>query len=486
MKRIILIFSIVVISISVGFATQIQAYLSYAIFNTPENEPYIETYIVLNGNTIEHVLMDDGTFQGLLDVQITFRINDSIVNFGKYELSGPKARNKSKVTPTFLDVQRYALPQGKYQMELTLNDKNSPEEPLVTNVQFEITFPEDELYFSDIELLHSFSESKTTGVLDKNGYELIPFVFNYYPEVITSLSFYSELYNGKEVLGDDQFMLYYYIRPYEVDRKMDQYFYSNRMKAEPVSILLNTIDISQLPSGNYLLVLETRDRENKMLSQKETFFQRHNPNAEFNLTNLLVIDPKNTFVAQYNLRDSLALYIDYLYPISTESEKNYAKSLVKSDDVETMQRYFLNFWMERNPTNPEESWQEYKLLVAQANHNFRSLRIKGYKTDRGRVYLQYGKPNVIAESHNEPAAYPYEIWHYYQLQGQSDKKFVFYTKEIATNDFQLIHSNAVGELTNIHWQTFIYSRTWDPQSVDDLIYPSTYGSFATDYYLQPR
>jgi hypothetical protein len=107
-------------------------------------------------------------------------------------------------------------------------------------------------------------------------------------------------------------------------------------------------------------------------------------------------------------------------------------------------------------------------------------------SDRGRVYLQYGKPNAIAESHYEPAAFPYEIWHYYNINGQRDKRFVFYTQEIATNDFQLLHSDVVGELANYHWQRQLYSRIWDPYSIDDVIVPNSYGSFATDYYRQPR
>lgn len=460
--------------------------MSYSLFNTPDNEPYIETYIVINGHSVKHVQLDDGNYQGVLDMQVIFRIGDSIVNFGKYELSGPKAKDSSHIASTFLDVQRYALPNGEYNLELTLNDRNSEEEPLITNFNFTIDFPENEIYFSDIELLHSYTKTQTAGSLEKNGYELVPNVFNFYPEMVTELSFYAEMYNAAKVLGDDQYMLYYYIRPFEVDRKMDQFFYMKKMQAEPLSILLNTMDITQLPSGNYLLVFETRDRNNNLLTMKETFFQRHNPNAEFNITNLLVLDPSETFVAEYNLQDTLRMYIDYLYAISAQPEKDYAKSLVREGDVELMQKYFLNFWLERDPVNPEKAWLDYKLLVAQANHNFSSVRIKGYKTDRGRVYLQYGEPNVIAESHNEPSAYPYEIWHYYELQGQTDKKFVFYTRDIVTNDFQLIHSNAMGELNNMHWQTYIYSRTWDPAGVDDILYPSTYGSFATDYYLQPR
>ena len=65
-------------------------------------------------------------------------------------------------------------------------------------------------------------------------------------------------------------------------------------------------------------------------------------------------------------------------------------------------------------------------------------------------------------------------------------KFVFYNRDIATNEFQLIPFNALGELSNYRWQNLIYSRTWDPYNLDVNVKPDAYGSFATDYYRQPR
>jgi len=150
-----------------------------------------------------------------------------------------------------------------------------------------------------------------------------------------------------------------------------------------------------------------------------------------------------------------------------------------------MQRYFLNFWVDRNTLDPQMEWVEYLSRVNKANISFKAITIEGYRTDRGRVFLQYGQPNVISDHHFEPAAYPYEIWHYYRLGDQQNKKFVFYAHDVVTNDFQLIHSDAVGELNNYRWETIIYKRTWDPVSVDDAIIPSSWGSKATQSYTQP-
>ena len=464
----------------------IRAYLSYSIFNTPDNKPYIETYLTIQSSCIVHALQENGTYQGKLNVQIIFRQNDSIVNFGKYELLSPEIKDTAVNSVNFLDVQRYSLPAGTYDLELNLDDPNSEEEPIVSNTSFIIDFPVDEFAFSDIEFLSSYEKNETTGILNKQGYEVIPYGYNFFPREETEMHFYTEVYNSIKTLGEEPYIIYSYIRPFEVDKKLDQFFYMRKMKAKPINVLLSTIDIEQLPTGNYLLVNEARDRNNDLIASKELFFYRDNPDAAFNLTNILISDPSSTFVGKIDNRDSLVLYIDYLYPISTEAEKIYVKSQIKTANIEVLQKYFYNFWNERDKVDPEGAWLAYLELVKQANHNFKTVSLDGYLSDRGRVYLQYGKPNVIAESHNEPAAFPYEIWHYYEINGQRNKKFVFYTQEIATNDFHLLHSDVVGELANYHWQRQLYSRTWDPYSIDDVIIPNSYGSFATDYYLQPR
>lgn len=485
MKKLILAIAVFVLFSITGTGQNLRAYLSYSTFNTPDNEPYIETYLTVNGKSINYVQLENGSFQGAIDVQLLFKIEDSIVNFAKYDLSSPIVVDTISNNVNMLDVQRYALPIGDYNLEISLKDKNSDQEPIISFAKFSVNFPADSLAFSDIELLSSYTKVDEKSLLEKNGYELTPYIFNYYPQSLNVISFYTELYNSVTVLGEDPFLLTYYIRPFEVDKKLDNYIRRKRVNPEPVVAILSSFDITELPSGNYLLVLETRDRDNNLLANRETFFQRYNPNTQFNMNNMLVLTTENTFVGRIKDRDTLETYIKYLTPISTDIEKKYSKSLLSNDDDEKLRKYFLNFWMERNQIDPELAWSEYLILVKQVNESFKSVAQDGYETDRGRVYLQYGKPNVMSEQYFEPAAYPYEIWHYYELNGQRDKKFVFYTHDLVTNDFQLIHSNAVGELNDYRWQTVIYRRTWDPNSIDDEVIPSAWGSNATQTYRQP-
>ena len=50
--------------------------------------------------------------------------------------------------------------------------------------------------------------------------------------------------------------------------------------------------------------------------------------------------------------------------------------------------------------------------------------LKGYRTDRGRIYIKYGPPDYIEDHPYEWGSYPYQIWYYINL----GKKFLFVDK----------------------------------------------------------
>ena len=201
------------------------------------------------------------------------------------------------------------------------------------------------------------------------------------------------------------------------------------------------------------------------------------------------IDPSTVFSGSIDNLDSIREYIKCLAPISTLVEKDYAEELAKTDDITTMQQFFYTFWSSRDRVNPKQAWEDYHKQVIVVNTSFKTLNLKGYESDRGVVYLKYGTPDRIVQSDNEPGAFPYEIWHYYTLGTQRNKKFVFMTHDIVTNDFKLIHSDAVGELNNFRWTTEIYQRTYgtyNDYGVDGAANPDSYGDRAKDYYDNPR
>jgi len=489
MIRKILVFTFLIAIISSVNADGLKAYLSYAAFNTPDNNPYLETYLTVKGSSVNHMLVDE-KYQGTVEVQIIFKQNDSIVNFAKYELAGPLVDDTVSGILNFLDVQRYSLGNGTFDIEVKLNDKNSVQEAIISFDQYSIDFPENMNSISDIEFLSSFALSDGDDNFSRNGYRLIPYVFNYFPENANTLSFYSELYNN-ELENGEGYLLTYFIRSFEVDKKIDNFSFAKRKTIGSVNPILGTIDINNLPSGNYLLVIEARNKNNEIISSREAFFQKYNPTLMYELDGVNV-DLAETFVNDYNNHDTLAMYISWLNPLSSDAEKTFTISLLRPEtDIDDMKKYFLNFWLERDIIYPEEAWLKYKSDVIKVNNSFSTPNTPGFYTDRGRVYLQYGAPDAMAKSYNEPSSFPYEIWHYYVLpNNQRDRKFVFYTQEIATNDFMLLHSDAVGEISNYKWRLWLDFRMnmGNLGNIDDegIQGGDAWGSNKNDYYYQPR
>ena len=104
------------------------------------------------------------------------------------------------------------------------------------------------------------------------------------------------------------------------------------------------------------------------------------------------------------------------------------------------------------------AWNDYRMEVMKVNASYSSRIRKGYDTDRGRVYLQYGPPNTISDEQDNPQTYPYQIWHYYKIKTQTNRKFIFYTTDRSSNDFRLMYSDAIGEIQDPNWELKLNER----------------------------
>src|SRR5262249_3363984 len=115
--------------------------------------------------------------------------------------------------------------------------------------------------------------------------------------------------------------------------------------------------------------------------------------------------------------------------IITDEELSAFKKL--SNNTERDQ-FIEQFWLRRDPT-PDTAENEYKdehyRRIQYSNEHF-AAGMPGWKTDRGRIYIMYGKPDSI-DSHPmggtyQPPAeegggttqtFPFEIWRYRYLDG---------------------------------------------------------------------
>ncbi len=116
-------------------------------------------------------------------------------------------------------------------------------------------------------------------------------------------------------------------------------------------------------------------------------------------------------------------------PIITEAER---KAFAKLETNEEREQFIKIFWSQRDPdpdTEENEYREQYYERIAYANEHFSSGK-PGWKTDRGRIYVKFGKPDEIEShpaggSYQRPsyegggsiATYPFEKWFYRYLPG---------------------------------------------------------------------
>lgn len=458
----------------------LEAYLSHATFSIPGEGPYLETYLQVQGNSLIYKVNENGKFQGSVLVTLIIRKDTSIVDFRKYELHSPMLDDTISILPNFIDQQRFLLGNGNYLLDITLSDANKKDRPIVVNIPVEISIPDDAISISGIQMIEAFSKTSEQNLLSKSGYDFIPYVDNFFPTEKSKLTFYAEIYNPLPPSDNlDKFLVSAHIESFESKNMLNDYVRIKREDARPVIALFSEFDISRLPSGNYNLVVSVRNKQNQIVAQNTAFFQRFNANISTTAFDLASVDISNSFVLRYSNLDTLRENIRTLGPIATEMERIFINSQLMNSDVTSLQQFLYNFWATRNPADPSGDWEKYRIEVIKVNNTYSTQIRKGYETDMGRVYLQYGPPNTISDAPFETSGYnsqvhsgkvdsgsvPYQIWHYYTLNDnrERNKKFVFINSGLRTTDYQLVHSDAKGEIQNYNWQRML-SRNLD---IDD-------------------
>ena len=487
MKKIIIAIAFIIFSTSSGLlAGNLRAYLSYATFTSPDG-PYIETYLSVDAASIKFVELENEKFQGTVNIIMTFNQNNEIKAFKKYELKSPVLDDTMNLNFHFIDQQRFLLANGTYDFDLQLSDQNNPSDAMPYTQQVVVDYPEGKPAVSGIELIKNYTQSDQPGDINKSGYDLVPYVYSFYPQAEDRLKFYVEVYNMDKLLGDDQkYLVSYFIETLENGQKVKGLGRNKKESALNVNVVLADMNINNLPTGNYNLIVEARNQQNEVIDAKKLFFQRSNPYAKLTLDDLTMFSTTHSFVDQFTNLDTLREYVSSTYPISSGLEKSFLKGNLKKGDLATLQQFFLGFWQRRNPSDPEKAWKEYKYQVEVCEFNFATPVKHGYQTDRGRVFLQYGPPNVRSERYNEPSNYPYEIWQYYSLGNQSNRKFVFYSPDMVTSDFFVLHSDAIGEIHNRRWQVDLRSRVYQTIDITDTQVINAWGDMQEDYWTLPN
>src|SRR5438105_3540114 len=119
---------------------------------------------------------------------------------------------------------------------------------------------------------------------------------------------------------------------------------------------------------------------------------------------------------------------------------------------EERENFIEEFWQRRSPDpdsvdNPVK--EEHYRRIAYANEHFAS-GVAGWRTDRGRIYIMYGKPDTL-ESHTqgenyerpldqgggETKTYAFEDWTYHYIEGIGENVELEFVDPSGTGEFRL-------------------------------------------------
>ena len=138
--------------------------------------------------------------------------------------------------------------------------------------------------------------------------------------------------------------------------------------------------------------------------------------------------------------------------IITDEERKIFISLQTDEERE---QFIEGFWYRRDPdpdTDVNEYREEHYQRIAYANEHYTS-GIPGWKTDRGRIYIMFGKADQIEShpsggSYDRPAwegggstsTYPFEIWWYRYIEGVGSDVEIEFVDPTGSGEYRIARS----------------------------------------------
>jgi len=456
-------------------AKAVDAVFNYAVFydfHTTDGKvinAQMELYWQINPKSLHYKKNEQGLLISQVQTDVAFKGADGkVVHEEHYMLNTTPVLPANGLSQRIMDFQKAVLPYGKIYVEVKLTEPAFPQNVFVYNDSAEIDAPQDAPLYSTLQLLDTVVHNNQQSPFLKNNRQQIPISTNFYDESRKLMYFYAELYQlGVVDTSQRPIVQHFYISKKSLDGTALNGLQKKDTITSPAFISrLDSFKLSNLPTGNYYLNAVIFSAGKEILASKSTFFQLINKNPEEpkpdsssadTAKELTYVNLTKTFVGKYNL-PQLKSILRMLLPISDPSDQRTINDFLKRPDENYIRYYIYNYFARDNQKNPEKPWEAYAERVREVNRLFGISNKPGYETDRGYMYLKYGKPDDIVTVPNEPGALPYEIWQYYAV-GRTNQPgvFLFYQPASSMNEFKLLYSTVNGEMKNSQWRSLLFS-----------------------------
>jgi GWxTD domain-containing protein len=359
-------------------------------------------------------------------------------------------------------INNFVLPHKETRIRLKLEDVNDA--ATASNVEWPVrvkSFTPDSMRLSDVQVASSIERDSVQSVFNKNGFRVFPNPTALYGIGLPILYTYMEIYHlapaSKE--NGDKYRVEYKVLNTD-GALVKSYGVKERKKPGQSAVEVNGANVVTLVSGAYYLVVEVTDLETgQMAKANHKFFvyregdyaeggEKFQKREEVQSEGSAGVDAN-----RYDLMSEKEIGIEFEYAryIAQKEERDTFKRL----NLEGKRKYIKEFWARRDqtPGTPDNEFKrDYLTRVQHANQQYKGNFREGWRTDRGRVSLIYGRADEIERFPFSNQNRSYEVWHYYQVQGGID--FIFVDKR-EMGDYELVHSTARGELYDPDWQRWI-------------------------------
>ncbi len=381
----------------------------------------------------------------VLELDVT--CGDSLTLRNLWKVTPPVSQDTNATNQMIVDNLRFLLAPGRYDFKLLskqMGTSGSIDSAFVRGLKIR-RFAAGRTELSDPVLARKIEPDRGNGRFARHGFRVIP--------------------NPLGVFDAQNPVLYYYLEIYNLPSKSEKVYFLKRevLAADgvPVSALpvyvkkkiirgrddleVGQIRVAGLQTGRYQLRFAVLDSARAQLARSEVSFVVQNPAAP---AERLPLETRprmeNSVIAGLSPKNVTMLVgaTRYFLP---EEEQSVLDNL---RDVTAKRRFLFQFWNDKGGQPGLEIFRQFVRRVSYANAKFGEPKKAGWQTDRGRVFILYGKPSEIQYYANMPGFREFQAWSYDNIE--HGVVFIFGVTG-SFGDLKLIHSTKTGEIHNEAW-----------------------------------
>mgnify|MGYP001158293238 FL=1 len=425
---------------------QITVDVDHAVFKKNNKENILEIYISFDESTLNYTKLNDKWTSNLIaNIEIFKKRNKKIKDLS-FSISHTIDNIDSlKGNIFYQNVFKVLINNDAVNFKTDIFDKENSANKINFRSQLnQINITRGNNYISDIEIAYLIKNKSKNSFepFIKDSIEIIPNPSKNFGKENKNLYYYLEVLNIKQKALSN-IGIQVFVKDLSGKKIISENY--DKVLNENINQLFGMISVDNLINGEYLLEVVFEDSMGVyMLGKQKKFNIVSDFIASTNSTKLSNIEFLKAKIGIKSL-ESLDEEFKIIKHFATGREKrNYKKLTSHEEKVD----FLTEFWnlMDPDPsTIDNESRNETMIRVGFVNKKYTVGLKKGFETDRGRVYIVYGKPDEIMRDQYDGDIRPNEIWRYHNIEG--GVIFVFCDVNGSSN-FRLIHSTHSNELQN--------------------------------------